>query len=492
MVSFADATAPRMLGRYLIGDVLASGGMAAVHVAQVKGAQGFSRVVAVKRMLSHVAKEASFASMFVDEARLAARVRHPNVVPTFDVVMEGTELCIVMEYVPGLSLAQLLKCATERGEPPPTGVVLAIVRDALEGLHAAHEALDERGHPLGIVHRDVSPQNLLVGADGVARVLDFGIAKANVRLHETRTGDALKGKLGYMAPEQLEGRTAERASDIYAAAVVLWEGLTLERLHTGENEGAIVVRVLRGEWPPPSKLRPDLGTALDGIVAKGLAYPPQARFATAREMATALTIAAKVASPADVSAWVSRVGAALLAERAALVHSFENMIDDGPRAAAPGDAEATAPAIEAWPPPARPAARPGEALSTAAATPHAARRVAETVAVLPPPRASARRALGWLAAAIAVLAMTSALVVRAAIARSAGKPAPREAPSDVPATPAYEPEVTSFARPTTSGPGADVAAQTKPRSPTTARPVKRPPSSGPTQRPAPPAIPDHL
>jgi eukaryotic-like serine/threonine-protein kinase len=184
----------RVIGRYALYDVLASGGMATVHIGRLLGPVGFSRTVAIKRLHPRYAGDPEFVSMFLEEARLVARIRHPHVVPMLDVVATAGELFLVMEYVAGESLARLAHAAAERGERVPLRVSVAILSGLLQGLHAAHEAHDEHGQPLGIVHRDVSPQNVLVGSDGQARVLDFGIAKAAGRVQTTADGQ-VKGKL---------------------------------------------------------------------------------------------------------------------------------------------------------------------------------------------------------------------------------------------------------------------------------------------------------
>jgi len=196
---------PLIIGRYALFHELAAGGMATVHVGRLLGAAGFSRVVAIKRLHRHFASDPEFVSMFVDEARLAARIRHPNVVPTLDVVRTEDELFLVMEYVSGEALSRLLRATREKGVPVTPRIAVTIGAGLLHGLHAAHTAKGERGEPLEIVHRDVSPQNVIVGTDGIARVLDFGVAKARVRLQTTREGQ-VKGKLAYMAPEQLTSR----------------------------------------------------------------------------------------------------------------------------------------------------------------------------------------------------------------------------------------------------------------------------------------------
>ena len=180
---------PEIVGRYALHGAMASGGMAVVHFGKQLGALGFSRPVAIKRVLPQLARDQAVRDMFIDEARLASRVRHPNVVPTLDVVPYGDELLLVMEYVHGESLQVLLRAARARGERVPLRIALAIASAMLHGLHAAHEATSETGEPLGIVHRDVSPQNVIVGVDGVPRVLDFGIARAAVRVESTARGD---------------------------------------------------------------------------------------------------------------------------------------------------------------------------------------------------------------------------------------------------------------------------------------------------------------
>src|SRR5580700_11191148 len=226
------------VGRYALHHEIASGGMATVHIGRLLGPVGFARTVAIKRLHPHLARNPEFVAMFLDEARLAARIRHPNVVSTLDVVATEGELFVVMEYVPGDSLARLLFAAKERSERVPLSVAASIMVDMLHGLHAAHEASDERGQPLNLVHRDVSPHNVLVGTDGAAHLIDFGVAKATGRAQVTREGQ-LKGKLAYMAPEQLGGSPVDRRADVFGASVVLWEMLTGQRLFDGADEGEI-------------------------------------------------------------------------------------------------------------------------------------------------------------------------------------------------------------------------------------------------------------
>src|SRR5262245_13924051 len=233
----------RVVGRYAVYNEIASGGMATVHVGRLIGPVGFARTVAIKRLYAHYAKDPQFVAMFLDEARLAARILHPNVVQTLDVVPSEGDLFLVMEYVAGESLARLLFASYEQKRSIPPEVVSSIMVGMLHGLHAAHEAKSERGEPLNLVHRDVSPQNVLVGIDGIARVLDFGIAKAALRASST-PGGRMKGKLAYMSPEQLAGVGVDRRADLFSAGIVLWEALTGEQLFVGDDQGKIVGAIM--------------------------------------------------------------------------------------------------------------------------------------------------------------------------------------------------------------------------------------------------------
>jgi serine/threonine-protein kinase len=323
MVSPELRAKERVIGRYALYGEIAAGGMATVHYGRMVGAVGFSRTVAIKCLHPQFAKDADFVSMFLDEARLAARIQHPNVVQTLDVVALEGELFIVMEYIRGEALSRLTRAARRGGELIPPRVAATILSGLLHGLHAAHEASDEHGRPLGIVHRDVSPQNVLVGTDGVARVLDFGVAKAAGRLSSTREGQ-LKGKFAYMAPEQVKGGEIDRRTDIYAAAVILWETLTGRRMISGENEAIVLSRVLEGQRVRPTELNPNLPKSADVVVMRGLEMDPAKRYATAREMATALERALGLASQREVSEWVERVAGDVLAERALRIKEIES------------------------------------------------------------------------------------------------------------------------------------------------------------------------
>jgi serine/threonine-protein kinase len=296
----------RQLGRYSLHGEIASGGMATVYFGRLEGEGGFSRVVAIKCMHPHLANDPEFKAMFLDEARLAARIRHPNVVSTIDIGSGEGGMFLVMEYVNGESLATLIKDAILRGERVPTFLALRIVIDALYGLHAAHTATDDNGTPLSIVHRDVSPQNILVAIDGHARVLDFGIAKAAGRAHTTREGQ-LKGKFRYMAPEQIQDHGVTAKTDVYAMSVVLWELLTGEPLFRATNDAAIIARVLEGVIAPPSRLVEHISPELDAVVKRGLARNPDDRFPTAEAMAEALEPLCASTTARQVGTWVTHV-----------------------------------------------------------------------------------------------------------------------------------------------------------------------------------------
>jgi hypothetical protein len=319
----------RVIGRYALYAAVASGGMANVHFGRLLGPVGFARTVAIKRMHDHIARDPQFVSMFLDEARLASRIRHPNVVPTLDVVAAEGELLLVMEYVHGETLARLIRGAIRAERAVPPRVAVALIAGVLLGLHAAHEATDERGEPMGVVHRDVSPQNIIVGVDGVARVLDFGIAKAVGRSQTTGDG-ALKGKLGYMSPEQIKGLPPDRRSDVFTASVVLWETLTSRRLFHADNEGAIVERLLSAPVVRPIEIVPDIPKELDAVVMRGLERDRSARFATAREMALALEDALPPATAAQVGQWVEQGASEELEKRAKIVAQIEAGSRPGP------------------------------------------------------------------------------------------------------------------------------------------------------------------
>jgi serine/threonine-protein kinase len=320
-----------VVGRYALYDKIASGGMATVHFGRLLGPIGFSRTVAIKRMLPQFVSDPGFVSMFVDEARLASRIRHPNVIPTLDVVSQENELFLVLDYVHGETLSQLIKTLHAEQKRIPPAYAAAIVCGMLHGLHAAHNVKNARGELLGLVHRDVSPQNVLVGTDGMARLLDFGVAKAAGRLQVTINGQ-VKGKLAYMAPEQVRG-TVTPQSDVYAAAAVLWEALTCERLFQNTTWTNVAQVILQREVEPPSSVVSDLPLGLDAVVMRGLEKDPKKRFSSAREMALAIEDCVQLAAIYEVGEWVERTAKTMLAERAQKLAEIEGRASESRLAA---------------------------------------------------------------------------------------------------------------------------------------------------------------
>ena len=263
--------------------------MATVYLGRIAGVAGFDRRVALKLLHPHLAEEQDVRDMFLDEARLAARIRHPNVVPVIDVgndEVQGTYL--VMEYIEGADLAAVLRAASKQKIPMPTRVALRILVDALAGLEAAHELRDTDGNPMNLVHRDISPHNIMIGTDGVSRITDFGIAKAEGRVASTRTGQ-LKGKLAYIAPERLSGlrhrnkgqTSGDQVGDIFGLGVVLWEVLCGRRLFKGQDDLETAQKILTQDIPRPSESNPAL-EAIDQVVLDSLARDPDERLPSAR------------------------------------------------------------------------------------------------------------------------------------------------------------------------------------------------------------------
>jgi len=326
MAQADDSHGARVLGRYVLYHVIGVGGMASVHIARHVGAMGFCRTVAVKRLHEQFARDAEFVGMFMDEARLAARVNHPNVVSMLDVVTTSSEVCLVMEYVHGADLARLLT-RSGRGshhQAVDPALASAIMVGALRGLDAAHVATDDAGEPLQLVHRDVSPHNIFVGLDGIPRVLDFGVAKASSRVQVTREGQ-VKGKLAYMSPEQILSKPVDCRSDVFAAGIVLWELLTGHRLFAFEDAGATIHSILMRPRQAPSELQPSLSPAMDAVVLRALSIEVGERFPTAAAMASALEDACAPARTEKVSAWVNDLAGEQLERQQARVRAIEKI-----------------------------------------------------------------------------------------------------------------------------------------------------------------------
>ncbi|MBC7174193.1 MAG: serine/threonine protein kinase, partial [Polyangiaceae bacterium] len=271
------------VGRYVLRSALASGGMASVYLAHLTGPHGFEKTMAVKRIHPHLVRDRRFVEMFLDEARVAALIHHPNVCSVMDFGEDEGAPYIVMEYLSGESFSSVLAKARELGGCP-MWLAARVIHDAARGLHAAHELAGPDGRPMGVVHRDVSPQNIFVLYDGVTKVVDFGVARARGRLSVTQT-DEVKGKLPYMAPEQYEDDNVDHRADIWSLGVVLWEATTAKRLFRAANDAATIARVLHKPVPLPSSVVPDYPPELEAIVMKCLSRDLDTRYTSAEEVA---------------------------------------------------------------------------------------------------------------------------------------------------------------------------------------------------------------
>ncbi|NOK38421.1 serine/threonine protein kinase [Corallococcus exercitus] len=283
------STAPILqhYGQYVLVRKLAEGGMAEIFLAKLLGADGFERNVVLKRMLPTLSAIPDFVEMFRDEARLAAKLSHPHIVQIHE--LGFTEGCyyICMEYLAGEDFSTTLRLAGRRRQYVPLPVVVRVLIDAARGLHFAHTFTNEQGQPLHVVHRDVSPSNLYVTYQGQVKVLDFGIAKAESRLVQTRTG-VVKGKYIYMAPEQAQGKEVDHRADVFSLGVSLYEAVTHVRPFSRENDLAVLNALLQCDFEKPRALRADLPAGLEAIILKAMAFKPEDRYATAEDFAVAL------------------------------------------------------------------------------------------------------------------------------------------------------------------------------------------------------------
>ena len=336
-----DGPLRRRLGRYELCFELASGGMATVYLARMTSAAdaaSLERLVALKLIHRHLAHNSDFVEMFLDEARIAARINHPNVCTVYDFGEERGVYYIAMELLEGESLHQVMRRASQGGDPEMQRMWPAfaarIVADAAEGLHAAHELMGPRGEPLQVVHRDVSLQNLFVCYDGSVRVVDFGIARASDRVHQTVTG-TLKGKYAYMAPEQLLMSGVDRRADIWSLGVVLWEMLARKRLFKRATEPQTIQALQQMEVPGPSTVTAGVPSALDPIVLRALSRDPARRHATARELGRDLSrfilSFGEPAGVAELADWMRSTFAEQFARRRTLAELARETATDVPR-----------------------------------------------------------------------------------------------------------------------------------------------------------------
>jgi len=271
------------IGKYKLVRLIASGGMAEVYLARQAGAAGFEKLVCLKRILPHLARDKQFVEMFLNEARIAARLDHPNIVSIFDLGEANGNYFIAMEFIDGPSLRAAAKRALERGERLPIPEIVKIVSMAASGLHYAHDLTDAAGKPLGLVHRDISPDNVLVHRNGTAKVVDFGIAKAASSSAMTRTG-TLKGKVAYMPPEQLRGDPLDRRADVFALGVVLYELLGGKRPWASDSDVSLIGRIMTEEPAPLATLRPDVPAGLAAVVDRALAKDRDARYPSCHDL----------------------------------------------------------------------------------------------------------------------------------------------------------------------------------------------------------------
>ncbi len=270
-------------GQYLLLDRIAVGGMAEVFRAKRKGVEGFEKVVAVKRILPHLSDNKGFVDMFIDEAKMVAGLSHPNIAQIFELGKIGDTYFIAMEYIDGMDLRTILHRARGKGESPNIDQAALIVSKVSSALEYAHRYRDADGQELRIVHRDVSPQNILISKEGEIKLVDFGIAKAATKASHTDSG-SLRGKLLYMSPEQAWGRPIDNRSDIFSLGVVFFEMLTGRNLFSGDSEMSILERVRNARVIPPSSVNRSVPIELDGVVTRMLRKDPEKRYQDASEM----------------------------------------------------------------------------------------------------------------------------------------------------------------------------------------------------------------
>jgi serine/threonine-protein kinase len=489
------------IGKYKLVRLIASGGMAEVYLARQAGAAGFEKLVCLKRILPHLARDRQFVEMFLNEARLAARLDHPNIVSIYDLGEANGNYFIAMEFIDGPSLRAVAKRAHERGERLPIAEIVKIVSMAAGGLHYAHDLTDGEGRPLHLVHRDISPDNILVHRNGAAKVVDFGIAKAANSSGATRTG-TLKGKVAYMPPEQLRGDPLDRRADVFALGVVLYELLAGQRPWEGDSEVSLIGRIMTEEARPLVNLRPDAPAGLVAVLDRALAKDREARYPSCHDL------------QADLEALLVTLGQTITAAR---ISDFAKAYTD-PVAAPDETTGAAMQALEAE------MNGTGQARPVGASRPPP-RREPRTVVLPQPPKPDRRGLVYGMAAFLSVAAVggaggyvfllrkgqltadpiaveTAAAVPvvppKAAIpekkeeaAVAAEKPkAPETEPPAAPAmTPAKNPPATPPAPAAPSALAPPPQAASPPATPAPAPPAQTPPQSAPPPEPPPAARP---
>jgi len=409
-----------VLGRYELLIPIAAGGMAMVWAARLKGTRGFQKIVAVKTMLPRLSEDDQFEQMFLDEASLASQIRHPHVVEILDLGEQDGVLFLVMEWIDGVPLNQIMKAAKPLGGVP-LPIAVRIVMQACAGLHAAHELRDPNGQLVGLVHRDVSPQNILVTYDGVTKVVDFGVAKATANGRGATGAGQIKGKVGYMAPEQIDGESIDRRVDVFAIGIVLYALTTGKHPFRRESDAATMYNICSPQPAvAPSKLVPDYPPALEAVLLKALAKNPADRYATAndllKDLDQALPPGERANTDQDVAEFVRKLVGDRLEERRNTLREALERADQS--------------AIQ------RISASP---LRTSAMSETAVDATALTRASAP--QALARRRAAMIAGGIAVLGVAGAAFgllagepARVEVAPSAAVPPPPPAPAQPPTT----------------------------------------------------------
>lgn len=314
---------PETFGRYQLLMRLARGGMGEVWLARQAGLDGFQKLVVIKRILPHLAEEEDFVNMFLDEGKIAARLNHTNIVNIFDLGQEGEYYFLAMEYIHGEDIRRIWKQAARAKTALPAALACRIIADACAGLDFAHKKADDKGEPLQIVHRDISPHNIIVSFDGGVKVIDFGIARARGRISNTATG-ALKGRFEYMSPEHASGGRVDHRTDIFALGVVLWESLSGRRLFKRDSDASTLLAVARCDVPRPSEYNPAIPPELDAVLLKALAHDPNDRYEDAGAFRLALEDwiihSREAASNAHLAAFMRSLYADRLAKEASLGH----------------------------------------------------------------------------------------------------------------------------------------------------------------------------
>jgi len=452
----APATSPEQgerFGQYTLLERIAVGGMAEVWKARMRGVEGFQKTVAIKKILPHLTDNAEFVSMFIDEAKLAAQLSHPNIIHIYDLGKIGESYYIAMEYVEGRNLRNLLDAARKRERPMPHGLALLIAARLASALDYAHRKRDFDNRELGLVHRDVSPQNVLISFDGDIKLCDFGIAKAVAKASHTQMG-ALKGKLQYMSPEQAWGRTVDARSDIFSLGSLLFEMMTGRRLFSGDSEISVLEAVRECDVEEPRSLEPSIPAGANDLVMKALAKEPDQRYESAGDFQNALEkllyTLKPTPGPADLTAYLEELSGARPPATAAAVPP-----------APPEEAAAAAPAAEPEEPeeaaaaagPARGGAAaesaPALAASPATAPPAGDRPVsgahATAGSAVVAPAAGRRPGVEegtgpgrWLLIAAIVVAVALGLVAFFVLRPGAGTPDPAPPGDEVPVEPAAE------------------------------------------------------